>query len=137
MLGELAFGNRLEARDLAVDRLHIEIFKVALAFRRVLLLADMGKAPCQVRHQFGKFLEFLAAAALRHAAETGHALRHISLEADALLFAVIADIDAGRDLLIDDMVHRFVHFRRHFIGVEFFAGFLAHQQIGKLLIARQ
>ena len=97
----------------------------------------MREAPHQARHQFGEFLEFAPAPALRHAAEACHALRHIGLEADALLLAVIADIDAGRGLLFHHVAHRFVHFGGHFGGIEFFARFLAQQEVGQFLVARQ
>ena len=89
----------LEARDLVLERLDVEIFQLALALRRVLLLADMREAPLQVVHQLGEFLELAPAPALRHAAEAAHALRHVGLEADPLLLAVVADVDAGRCLL--------------------------------------
>jgi hypothetical protein len=35
------------------------------------------------------------------------------------------------------VAHRTVHLRSHFLRIELFAGFLAHQQIGQLLVARQ
>ena len=100
-------------------------------------LLTCGKRRIRLCHQLGEFLEFAAAPALRHAAEAGHALRHIGLEADALLLAVIADVDAGRDLLVDHMAYRLVHLGGHLLGVECLAGFLAHQQVGQLLVARQ
>ncbi len=84
-----------------------------------------------------RFLEFASATPFRYAAETAHALRHISLEADALLLAVITDVDAGGSLFLHHVAHGFIHFRGHFRGVEFFARFLAYQQVGQLLIARQ
>jgi hypothetical protein len=54
-----------------------------------------------------------------------HALRDISLEADTLLFAVITDIDAGLDLLFDNVAHGAIHFEielRFVDGDAFFAG---------------
>src|SRR5512143_157431 len=103
LLGEFATRDFLEARDLVFDRLEVEIFQFALAFRRVLLLADMRKSPHQARDQLGKFLEFAPAPSLRYAAEAAHALRYIGLETDPLLFAVIADVDAGGELPLDHM----------------------------------
>ena len=100
-------------------------------------LLTCGKRRFSARHQLGKFLEFAPAPALRHAAKAAHALRHVGLEADALLLAVIADVDAGGRLLVDHVAHRLVHFGGHFGGIEFLARFLAHQQVGKLLVARQ
>ena len=97
----------------------------------------MREAPLELLDQVGKFLEFAPAPPLRYAAETAHALRHVSLEADTLLLAVIADVDAGGSLLLHHMAHRLVHFGGHFGGVEFFARLLAYQQIGQFLVARQ
>ncbi len=51
-----------------------------------------------------------AATPLRFTGETRHALRDVSLEADALLLAVVADIDAGFDLLFDNVAHGAIHF---------------------------
>ena len=61
-------------------------------------------------HQLGEFLELAAAPALRFTAEAGHALRHVGLEADPLLLAVIADIDARLFLLGDDVADCLFHF---------------------------
>ncbi len=108
-----------------------------MTFRRVLLLADMREAALELLDQFGKFLEFAPAPALRHAGKAGHALRHISLETDPLLLAVIADVDAGGGLLVDDVADSLVHFGGHLGGIEFFASLLAHQQFGQFLVARQ
>ena len=44
--------------------------------------------------------------ALRLAAEAAHAARHVGLKADTGLLAVVADIDAGFDLALDDMAGR-------------------------------
>ncbi len=111
--GKVLPRNRLDARDLALDRLDVEILDLALRLRCVLLLGDMRKAAGEVLHQFRELLEVHAATALRYAGEAGHALRHVGLEADPLLLAVIADIDAGRRLLVDDMAHGLVHLGRH------------------------
>ena len=105
-----AVGDLLEARDLVGDRLQVDVFDVGLRLRRVLLaLAHVRKAAHQIGDQFGEFLELPAAAALRHAGETCHALRHVGLEADALLLAVVADVDAGIHLRLHDVAHRLVH----------------------------
>ena len=77
--------------------------QLALRLRRVLLPAHIGKAAREVLHEFGEFLEFPPAPPLRFAAEARHALRHISLEADALLLAVIAAVDARLFLLCNNM----------------------------------
>ena len=70
-----------------------------------------GKAPLQILDEFGKLLVVAPAPPFRFAGETRHALRHVGLEADALLFAVIADIDAGLHLLFDHMSARRGPFR--------------------------
>ena len=54
----------------------------------------MNEAPSKGLHQIGMLDEILADAALALAAVAGHARRHIGLERDALLLAVIADVDA-------------------------------------------
>ena len=96
----------------------------------------MRETALELLHQFGEFLEFASAPPLRHAGKAAHALRHIGLEADPLLLAVIADVDAGGSLLLHNVANGFVHLRGHLLGVEF-SPLLAHQQIGQLLIARQ
>ncbi len=106
-------------------------------FRRVLLFADMREAMLQIAHQFGKFLELAAAPALGFPGKAGHARRHIGLEADALLLAVIADIDAGFLLLGDHMAHRIFHFRFELRAVVALARFAGDQQIAQRLAARQ
>ncbi len=92
-------GDALIARDLVLDRGGVVIVQLALRLRRVLLPAHIGKAAREVADEVGKFLELASAAALRHAAEARHARRHVGLEADALLLAVVADVDAGLFLL--------------------------------------
>jgi len=89
----------------------------------------MRETPHQARHQFGKFLKLASAPALRNAAETAHPLRNVSLEADALLLAVVADVNSGGELLLHHMANGLVHFQGHFLGIEGFAGLLADQQI--------
>ncbi len=131
-------GDLVEACRLVGDRLEVAIFDLGLRFGRTLLaLRRIGKAPHQIADQFGKFLEFAAAAALRHAGETRHALRHIGLKADAALLAVIADVDAGLDLLLDDVADRLVHFVGQHFGVVAGAFFLRDQQVAERLVARQ
>ena len=50
--------------------------------------------------EVGKLDELLAEGALGDAAEAAHALRHVGLETDAALLAVIGDVDAGLRLLL-------------------------------------
>ena len=128
----------VEARRLLVDRLEILVLDVGLRFRRALLAFGRAReAAHQVGQQFGKFLELAPAPALRHAGESGHALRHVGLERNAALLAVIADVDAGFHLLADDVAHRLVHLGRHHLRVVILAFLLRHQQVGELLVARQ
>ena len=121
----------------AVDRAEVRSARFVVPPAYVLLLADGGKAPHQQCDQFGKLLEFLAAPALRHAGKAGHALRHIGLETDALLFAVVADVDAGGLLMVHDIADRAVHLGVEFLVVVGRAGLLPDQQVGQLFIARQ
>jgi hypothetical protein len=64
-------------------------------------------------------------------------LRDIGLKADALLFAVIADVDAGFFLLFDDMAHRLVHLGVEGCSIDWFAGLALDEELGKRLTARQ
>ena len=91
----------------------------------------------EVVHELGEFLELAPAPPLGDATEPRHARRHVGLEADPLLLAVVADVDAGRLLLGHHMTHGLVH-----LGVEHrlvvgFARLAFEQQIGQRLIARQ
>ena len=81
----------------------------------------------QLRH----LLEVLADLALGFAAEARHARGDVGLEADALLLAVVADVDAGRDLRVDDLAHRAVHLGGHGGRVDRLAGLAADQQVGQ------
>ncbi len=64
-----ALRDLLEARDLALQRLDVEIFDLGLRLRRVLLLGDVREAHLELLDQLGEFLEFAAAAALGNAAK--------------------------------------------------------------------
>ena len=91
----------------------------------------------QERDQLREFLEIAPAAALGFAREARHALRHVRLEPDPLLLAVIGDIDAGRGLLVDHAMHREIHLARELVFVDRLAVLAADQKIGQGLIARQ
>ena len=130
-------GDALEARDLAFDRRGVVIVQLALRLRRVLLPAHVRKAARQVLHQLGKFLELAPAPALRFAAEARHALRHVGLKADTLLFAVVADVDAGFFLLRDHVTHRLFHLGLQLRLIVAFARLAAHQKLAQRLAARQ
>jgi hypothetical protein len=61
--------------------------------------------------------------------EAGHALRHVSLKADALLFAVIADVDAGLFLFVHHVPDRLFHLRLELGAVVALAGFAGDQKV--------
>ena len=91
----------------------------------------------EVLRQLREFLELAPAAALGFAAEARHALRHIGLEADALLLAVVADVDTGLLLLGDHMAHRLLHRGIQLRLVVAFAGLAPHQKLAQRRAARQ
>ena len=98
----------------------------------------LGKRRAEIGDQRGELLEIAAAAALGFAGETGHAARHVGLEADALLLAVVADVDAGFGLLCDDVAHRAIHLLgRVARSSERLALFAVNQQFGKRFVARK
>ena len=139
-LGERAelAGDLVEARGLVGDRLQVDIFDVGLRFGRVLLtFGRIRKSPHHIGEQVRELLELAAAAALRYAGEAGHALRHVGLEANPALLAVVADVDARVHLSLDDMADRLVLFIGHRLGVDGLALVLRHQQVGQLFVARQ
>ena len=90
---------------------------------RVLLFAHMRKAVAEIAHQIGKLLEFAAAPALGFAGKAGHARRHIGLKANALLLAVVANIDTDVLLFVHHMPDRLFHLRFEPPGVVTLAGF--------------
>src|SRR4051812_24645896 len=81
--------------------------------------------------------EILADATLRLATVTGHARRHVGLERDALLLAVIADVDAGVLLLVHDLGDRPVELVRHSLRIDRLSRLALDQQLGDRLVARQ
>jgi hypothetical protein len=103
----------------------------------VLALGLNRKATHEILHKVGKFLKFPTAPALGYAAEPGHPLRHIGLKTDALLFAVIADVDPGFFLFLDDMPHRFVHLGVERGTIDLLAGLTLDEKLGQRLVARQ
>ena len=126
----LAFaGDALVERNLALDGRRIVIVNFALRLRRVLLPAHIRKAAREIADELGKFLEFAPAPPFRFAAEAGHALRYVGLKTDALLLAVIADIDAGLFLFGDHVPDRLFHFRVEQHLVVSFARFALHQKL--------
>jgi hypothetical protein len=71
------------------------------------------------------------------AAEALHALRHVGLEADPRLLAVVHDVDAARHLLLDDVAHRALALPPELGAIHLFAVLVADQQVGQHGIARQ
>ena len=137
LLGEGAAGMLLEARDLVADRAHVGVFHVGDRLRGIGDLGAMHEAPAERRHQVGMLDEVLADAALRLAAIAAHARRHVGLERDALLLAVIADVDAGVLLPLDHLGDRTVELVRHFFRIDRLASLALDQQLGDRLVARQ
>src|SRR5262249_61391129 len=81
--------------------------------------------------------EFAADLAPRLAAKSAHACGHVGLEADALLFAVVADVDACRDLGVDGRAYGPIHLDGKHAGIERLARLAANEQVGQDPIARQ
>ena len=133
----LPFGNSFEARDLVLDRLHVEIFQFALAFRRVLLLSDMGETPHQARDQLGKFLEFAPAPAFRYAGKSAHALRHVSLKADPRCSPSLPISMPAASCLSTTWRTALSISAAISLASNVLARFLTEQQIGQFFIARQ
>jgi hypothetical protein len=111
--------------------------QLGLCLRRVLLPADGRKAMREILRQLREFLKLAPAATLGLAAEARHALRHIGLEADTLLLAVVADVDTGLALLGDHMAHRLLHRGVQLRLVVALAGLAPHQEFAQRRAARQ
>src|SRR4029077_9727686 len=74
-----------------------------------LVIADRFAGRQHLRHlllEEGIALDIAARPALPRPAEPGHAVTDIKEERLALLLAVVADIDAGSELLVDDLRYR-------------------------------
>ncbi len=131
-------GDPVKAFGFVGDRFEVAIFDLGLRLGRAMLaLRRIGKAPHQVARQLGKLLELAAAAPFRYAGEARHALRHVGLKSDPPLLAVIADIDAGLHLPLDDVADRLVHFGGEQLRIVGLALLLRHQQLAQRLVARQ
>ncbi len=108
-----------------------------LRFGGILHAATLGEAELEDLHQFREGFVIASAPPLRFAAEAGHPLRNIGLKTDALLFAIVADIDARLRLLIDNVANGAVHFRGQHFRVDRHALFALDQQFGESLAPRQ
>jgi hypothetical protein len=137
LLGESAAGVLPEARDLVTDRRHVGVFHRGDRLRRVGDPGAVHEAPGEGRHQVGVLDEILADAPLRLAAIAAHARRHVGLERDALLLAVIADVDAGVLLPPHHFADRTVELVGHPLHIDRLAGLALDQQFGDGVVARQ
>src|ERR1043165_3290281 len=97
----------------------------------------MDEATAEGCDQIGMLDEILADPALRLAAITRHARRHVGLERDALLLAITADVDACIPLSLHDLVDRTVESVRHLLRIDRLARFALDQELGDRLVARQ
>src|SRR5215207_7432740 len=107
-----AAGALVERRaEIGASGLELAVVDVAhLADRaRRLVIADRLAGRQHLRHlllQDRVALDVAARPALPAAAEPAHAVADIEKERLALLLAVVADIDAGLDLAVDDAAQR-------------------------------
>jgi hypothetical protein len=139
-LGErLAGGGHaaLEARDLVLEVLGVAVAHLGHGLRGVGDLGTAGEAAREHLEQLRHLLEVLADLAPGFAAEARHALGDVGLEADALLLAVVADVDAGLHLRRHCVAHGAVHLGGEDRGVDCLAGLAADQQVGQRVVARQ
>ena len=125
-----AFGLQLAVIDIA-----------HLADRNRRLVIAYGLARSQrLRHLLLEdrvALDIAARPALPAPAEPAHAMADIEKERLALLLAVIADIDAGLDLLVDDPAQRRLAQPVEFGRIDRFAAGPPHIKPGQLRRARQ
>ena len=137
LLGEGIRRVFLEARDLVLDRSGVGVFHVCDRLRRVGNLGAVHEAAAERRDQIGVLDEILADAALALAAVAGHARRHVGLERDALLLAIVTDVDAGILLPLHHLGDRAVEFVRHFLRIDLPVCLALDQKLGDRLVARQ
>src|SRR5262245_29659730 len=100
--------------------------------RCILHAAAFWKAMGKNFEKLWKLFIVAGAPPLRFAGETGHALCHISLKAHALLLSVVANIDSGSCLFLDDVLDAAIHGLCQKTFIDSFAFLAAHQQIRKL-----
>src|SRR5205085_6913693 len=98
---------------------------------------SVNKTPAEGRDQIGMLDEILADAALALAAIAAHTRSHVGLECDALLLAVIADVDAGLSLPLHHVGDRAVHLAVYPSPVDCLTRLALDQQFGQRLVARQ
>ena len=108
--------------------------------KRRLVIADRLARRQRLRHLLLEdrvALDIAARPALPAAAEPAHAVADIEEERLALLLAVVADIDAGLDLLVDDPAQRRLAEPVEFGRIDRFAAGPPHIEPGQLRRARQ
>ncbi len=127
----------LQTLHLVFDCRGVEIVQFALRLGSVLHPTALGKAADQHVRQLRELLEVHAAAALRLPGEARHALRHVGLESDPLLLAVIADVHAGGGLLFDHLQNGAVHLPSHQVLYQWFSFLPVDQEVGKHVVARK
>ena len=126
-----------QAPDFPRDGRGVRVVQITLGFRRILHTAALRETAHQIVHELRIFLVIATAPPFRFARETRHPLRHISLEAHALLLAVVPDIDAGLHLLFHHVAHGTIHLlvRLRFVdGGAFLAGY---EETGKSIVTWQ
>jgi hypothetical protein len=128
---------RLETGDLVLDVLGVEITHLGHRLWGVGELPSPGEAAQEHLDQLRHLLEVLADLALGFAGKTRHARRDVGLEADALLLAVVADVDPSRRLGRNRFAHGAVHLPRHRGRINRLPGLAADQQVGQHIVARQ
>ena len=111
--------------------------QLGLRFRGVLHAAALGKTLDEIGDQGGELLEVAAASPLRLAGETRHAPRHVGLKTDALLLAIVADIDACLGLLGDDVAHGAIHFIGELLFAEGLFLLAVNEHFRKRFVARE
>jgi hypothetical protein len=91
-----------------------------------------------MRQDFDQFRELFVIPPpppLRFPGKAGHPLRHVRLESDTLLLAIIAYVHAGSRLFPDDLPHGLIHRLRKLVLVDGSAFLSTDEQIREFVIA--
>ena len=126
----------VEAGGLLLDRFEVEIFQFGLASGASCWLSGERESAASDRPPIRETPRIRAHAGVSKAAKAAHALRHIGLETDPVLLAVIADVDPG--------CHCFSTTWRTALSISEAITLASnpcplpgHQQIGQFFVARQ
>jgi len=111
--------------------------KLADGLRGVEYLPGLGNSRQHLFREEWKLDEFPAIGPLRCAAESGHTLRYISLEADPALFAITGDVDASLMLFVEHIGDTLLDRFRNFRLVKRPASFVVNEQCSEFFAARQ